>query len=281
MKRIRFFKMSACGNDFIILDNRKKLFAGNQVSEFVQRICQRRISLGADGVIFLDESQTADFCMRFYNADGGEVEMCGNGARCLARFAYLNEVCSNKMAFETKAGLVEADVIDHQVKLKMDYCLAPSPSLPLKVDGSERSVFFLIAGVPHVVCLLESSEDLETADVVGLGRKIRFHDYFQPEGTNANFVKVAGPRKIIIRTYERGVEDETLACGTGSIASSIICAYQGKVVSPVSVVTKSDCVLKVYFQKTEKGFEEIYFQGEARVIATGNLWPEELSLDFE
>lgn len=279
MRRIRFFKLSACGNDFVILDNRQKTLDDNEASEFVRKVCQRRISLGADGVIFLGESQTADFAMRFFNADGGEVEMCGNGARCLARFACLNGICSNQMTFETKAGLVKAEVIDHQVKLKMDYHLVPSPSFLLAVNGFAKLVFFLTAGVPHVIYLLENREDLEKVDVVGLGRKIRFHDHFQPEGTNANFVKVADPHKIIIRTYERGVEDETLACGTGSIASSIICAYQDKVISPVSVVTRSGCVLKVYYERKGKGFGEIYLQGEARVIAEGNLWPEELSLE--
>ena len=172
--------------------------------------------------------------------------MCGNGARCLARFACLNGVCPERMTFETKAGLIEAEVTGSQVKLKMDYRLTPSPQFPLMVNGEAKQVFFLKAGVPHAVYLVE---DVEQADVIGIGRATRYHAHFQPHGTNANFVQVTGPQEIAIRTYERGVEDETLACGTGSIASTVICASLGKVVSPVSVVTRSGCVLKVYYEE--------------------------------
>ena len=277
MKTIRFFKMSACGNDFILIDNRQNQIDDNRASDFVHRACQRRIALGADGVIFLRNSQVADFGMVFFNADGREVEMCGNGARCLARFACLNGVCSERMTFETKAGLIEAEVSGPQVKLKMDYCLTPSPQFPLLVNGDTKQVFFLKAGVPHAVYLVE---DVEQADVIGIGRATRYHDHFQPQGTNANFVQITGPQEIAIRTYERGVEDETLACGTGSIASSIVCASLGRVTSPVSVVTRSGCILKVYYGERANGeFDDIYLQGEARVVAEGNLWLEELSIE--
>ncbi|MEW5801335.1 MAG: diaminopimelate epimerase [bacterium] len=278
MKTVRFFKMSACGNDFILIDNRRNLVDESQAFDFVQKVCRRRIALGADGVIFLRSSQVADFGMGFFNADGGEVEMCGNGARCLARFAFLNGVCPERMSFETKAGLIEAEVTGQQVKLKMDYRLSPLPQFPLLVNGEEKQVFFLKAGVPHAVYLVE---DVEQADVIGVGRATRYHEHFQPDGTNANFVQVTGPQKIAIRTYERGVEDETLACGTGSIASCIICASLGRVVSPVSVVTRSGCVLKIYYEKEANGFGGIYLQGEARVVAEGNAWLEELSIGKE
>ena len=327
-KTVRFFKMSGCGNDFILIDNRQNLIDDDRASDFVQKVCQRRIALGADGVIFLRNSHDirpggapgrADFSMGFFNADGGEVEMCGNGARCLARFAYLNGVCPQRMTFETKAGLIEAEVTGSQVKLKMDYRLIPSPQFPLMVNGEQRQVFFLKAGVPHAVYLVE---DVEQADVIEAGRATRYHEYFQPQGTNANFVQVTGPQEIAVRTYERGVEDETLACGTGCIASSIVCASLGRVVSPVSVVTRSGCVLKVYYERKKSGvgsqepgareggkagagerkesgvrsqepgiktqnmecnsaaeFSDIYLQGEARVVAEGNLWLEELSIE--
>lgn len=274
MDRIRFYKMSACGNDFVLVDNRKRVVPDYQLSEFVQKVCQRRIALGADGVIFLVESSLADFRMQFFNADGQEVEMCGNGARCLARFAYLIGVCPNQMTFETRAGLVEADVIYHQVKLKVDYAITSPPAISINIDGVERSAYFLTAGVPHVVYLVE---DIDQVDVVGLGQKTRYHEQFKPKGTNANFVALQGPQKIAVRTYERGVEDETLACGTGSIASSIVCAFLGKVVSPVSVITRSGCVLKVYFESGEV-FRDIYLQGEARVVAEGLIWLEELNI---
>ncbi|MCL6584044.1 MAG: diaminopimelate epimerase [bacterium] len=276
-KRLPFFKMSACGNDFILIDNRQNLLDKAKASEFVQQVCRRRIAVGADGVIFLRQSQVADFGMVFFNADGREVEMCGNGARCLARFAYLNDVCTSRMTFETQAGLIEAEVDGQKVKLKMDYLLSPKPPFPLMVNGKEREVFFLKVGVPHAVYLVE---DLEQVDVIGLGRATRYHPHFQPQGTNANFVQVLGPHKIAARTYERGVEDETLACGTGSVASSIICAHLGLVVSPVSVVTRSGCVLKVYYKEKSAGeFGDIYLQGEARVVAEGNLWLDELRIE--
>jgi diaminopimelate epimerase len=282
MKTVQFFKMSACGNDFILIDNRQNTIDDDQASDFVQKACQRRIALGADGVIFLrnshdTQSGVADFSMGFFNADGREVEMCGNGARCLARFAFLNGVCPERMTFETKAGLIEAEVTGSQVKLKMDYRLTPSPQFPLMVNGEENHVFFLKAGVPHAVYLVD---DVEQADVIGVGRATRYHAHFQPQGTNANFVQVTGPQQIAIRTYERGVEDETLACGTGSIASTVICASLGKVVSPVSVVTRSGCILKVYYgERAGSEFDDIYLQGEARVVAEGNLWLDELSIE--
>ncbi len=274
-KKVSFFKMSACGNDFVVIDNRQNTIEANQCSKFVQKVCQRRISLGADGVIFLHESNKADFQMRFFNADGQEVEMCGNGARCLARFAYLNRISSHKMIFKTRAGLIEAEVMDHQVKLKMDYRLTPSAPFSLDLNGAKETLSFLTAGVPHVVLMVE---DLERVNVVTRGREIRFHPHFQPNGTNANFASIENPHRINLRTYERGVEDETLACGTGAIATSIICAHQGKVASPVLVKTRSGCNLKIYFEKREDTFENIFLQGEARVVAEGCLWEKELSI---
>lgn len=279
MKRIPFWKMSGSGNDFILIDNRRGLLQGMDLRQFVARVCRRRISVGADGVILIEEPSRGaparpaggDFRWRYFNADGGEVEMCGNGSRCAARFAFLQGIAQETMTFETLAGLVRAEVREGRVKVRL-----PDPEdlrldLRVPIDGKEYPAAFLNTGVPHVVYFVE---DLEGTDVLGLGRKTRYHDLFAPAGANANFVRVLGPRRLAIRTYERGVEDETLACGTGAIAAACIAAAWGKVAPPVDLLTRSGLILTVYFQQAGEQFHDIFLEGDAQVIYSGEIWEE-------
>ena len=267
MTRIPFVKMSGAGNDFVVIDNRD-LILPHEVTSFLRKICQRRVSIGADGVLLVEESDLADFKMCYFNSDGKEVETCGNGARCVSRFAYLNGIASDKMCFETKAGVYQSEVIKSNVRVHLGNPTQVRLNFPLQLSDGTHNVSFANTGVPHVVFL---AEELEGIDVTYLGNQIRYHRDFEPSGTNANFVRVKSNREIDIRTYERGVEDETLACGTGSVAGVIILAINGMVSSPVRVNTLSGFVLTVYFGLVDGEVQNICLEGDARVICEGQI----------
>ncbi len=273
METVEFSKMSGSGNDFIVIDNRNTAVSEASSVDFVRRVCRRRLSVGADGVIFLEPSETVDFRWRFYNADGSLAEMCGNGARCAARFAYLNRIAGKQLAFETLAGTISAQVIDRRVRLKMT---APSPlKCDLSVVLAEKTyaVCHVDTGVPHAVLLVD---DVNQADVIGIGRKIRYHDAFAPGGTNVNFVALNSDGTLAIRTYERGVEDETLACGTGAVAAALVAAVKAGRTSPVQVRPRGGGTLNVHFAREGESFTSVYLEGDARVVYTGRLAPEAL-----
>ena len=268
---IEFFKMSGSGNDFILIDNRKMDFRVGNVVDFVRKVCERRVSVGADGLIVIEPSDRADFRWRFFNADGSEVDMCGNGGRCAARFALIKGIAGERMSFMTGAGLIDAEVRDDVVKLRLTDPRDLKVDYTIPLNGQAFPVNSLNTGVPHVVSF---TRNLEQFDVFNTGRSIRYHEVFQPAGTNANFVQVINRQRIKVRTYERGVEDETLACGTGATASALLCAWKGLVDEPVSVLVKSGETLKIYFKKTDRGFEKVYLEGDARVVYEGVLWDE-------
>ncbi|MBI5167126.1 MAG: diaminopimelate epimerase [candidate division NC10 bacterium] len=270
MKKIPFYKMSGSGNDFLVIDNRKGVMPKG-ASRFVPQVCRRRVSAGADGVLLVEPSRKANFRMLYYNADGSEAEMCGNGARCIARFAFLQGIAPARMVFETKAGLVRAEVKGERVKVQMGDPHSLSLNMKILVQGSRFTVHSINTGVPHAVLFYE---DLEKVPVKELGPKIRFHQAFQPAGTNVDFIRIKGPGDIEIRTYERGVEDETLACGTGCVAAAIVAAALGEVRSPVALQTRGGETLSVYFDKKGKGFTSVFLEGGARVVYEGELWEE-------
>ncbi len=253
--KIPFTKMSGSGNDFILIDHRDHFLEEDRLKDFIRKVCQRRISVGADGLILIERSQKADFKWRFYNADGSEAEMCGNGGRCVARFAHLKGIAGPSLSFETLAGTISAQVNGQRVKLQLTKPHGLKLDQKIPVEGEERIVSVINTGVPHAVLFVE---DLEGTDVVRMGRAIRRHANFTPAGTNANFVRLEGPSRLSIRTYERGVEDETLACGTGVVAAALVAAFKGFVKSPVSVRTRGGEILTVHFEigngRGEEGF---------------------------
>ncbi len=279
--RIPFVKMTGSGNDFILVDNRKGLVDTNNCRELVQLSCRRKLSAGADGFIFIENDPEVDFRWRFFNADGSEAEMCGNGSRCAARFAHLwGIVPKARMSFRTLAGIIRAEVMGERVKVRMTAPHGLENDLCVEAGDRSYCVHFINTGVPHVVMLEESSASLENADVFHLGRTLRYHSRFQPAGTNVNFATVSDPHHMAIRTYERGVEDETLACGTGSIASALIAASRHLVDSPVEVLTRSGETLTIHFEMppaTDPGaFTEVYMEGDAKVVYEAVLWDETL-----
>ncbi len=270
MDKIPFMKLSGAGNDFVIINNLNHTIdsTDSEFMTFVTKICQRRMSVGADGILLLEPTEDADFRMRYYNADGGEVETCGNGARCISKFAYLNGIVPEKMQFLTNAGIYEAEIVGDNVKVLMSDPTDIRINVQLQLDDGVHSVGYVNSGVPHVVFYVE---DLDATDVFDLGQQTRYHNDFKPAGTNANFITIHSEELIEIRTYERGVENETLACGTGSIASAIVSATLGKVDSPVSVKTASGVVLKIHFDLKENEAKNVYLEGDARVIFAGEL----------
>jgi len=271
MKKISFYKMSGSGNDFIIIDNRNTIVEEENLIDFIAKVCRRKMSVGADGVILVENSDTVDFKWRFYNSDGSAADMCGNGARCVSRFASLNNIAGTEMSFETEAGIVSAQVIDERVKIKTTQPEDLTLDYFIELESGPISLCSVNTGVPHVTVEVE---DIRGVDVESLGREIRFHDWFSPTGTNVNFIHPRKDRTIEIRTYERGVEDETLACGTGAVAAAIVMAKKFRIPSPVNVMPKSGGTLLVYYQEKAGGFYDIYLEGDARIIYKGELWEE-------
>jgi diaminopimelate epimerase len=263
---LEFWKMSGAGNDFIVIDNRDYKLPEAGREPLFQQWCRRGISVGADGVLLVEPSSVADFRMRYYNADGREAETCGNGSRCIARFAHLRGIAPAKMHFETMAGIYEAQVRGETVAVRLSDAHQMRLSLGVSGDAYTGPVHFINTGVPHVVLFWD---DLDNAPVEPLGRWLRYHEMFAPAGTNANFIKVTSEKSLSIRTYERGVEAETLACGTGSIASAIVATHLGKVSPPVGVLTRSGDVLTIDFEPTPDGAKNVLLEGPARVVFRG------------
>jgi len=271
---IPFWKMSGSGNDFIMIDYRKPTPSQDEMRMFVSKVCRRGLSVGADGVILIRTSSVADYGWCYYNADGGEVEMCANGSRCAARFAFENGIAPAKHRFETLAGIVEAEVLPGsvgRVRVRL-----PDPSglrlnIPIPINGEQHVGHLVNTGVPHVVYFVD---DLEKVDVVGIGRKTRYHSLFTPKGTNANFVTVINPHQMMIRTYERGVENETLACGTGAIAAALIATALEKLEPPVHLRTRGGVMLIVDFKREGSDFKDTTLEGDARIIYKGEILKE-------
>lgn len=273
MGRVTFTKVVGSGNDFVILDNRQGRLNKDigDFSDFAKEVCVRRNSIGADGLLVLEDSDKADFRMRIINPDGSEVTMCGNGARCSALYAYKNDWCSARLKMETGAGILEAEIVGDNVKLKMTNPHSIRLDNDIGLGSTIFKIHFIDTGVPHAVHFLDDEKDIDEYPVREIGRKIRYHKTFQPDGTNANFVKVISEDRIKLRTYERGVEDETLACGTGAVASAIISHLVNGTMAPVSVLTKSGDALNIYFKSAKKIFFDVYLEGPAKIVYEGGI----------
>jgi len=264
---LRFTKMNGAGNDFVMIDNR----AGDvQLSpEQIVRICDRHRGVGADGILLLEKgSNGADFRMRYYNRDGGEAEMCGNGARCFARFANRVANAPKKISFQTPAGLIRGELHGELVTLHMSEPKDLRLDFKLEANGQKERVHFINSGVPHVVVPVSKVEDV---DVRKRGEALRRHEKFSPAGANVNFIEKRGPHKILVRTFERGVEDETLACGTGVVASALVFAATEKVHGPITVTVRSGSGLSVNFKGAGDRFTNVTLTGPAEFAFEGMI----------
>ncbi|HIC97653.1 MAG TPA: diaminopimelate epimerase [Aquificaceae bacterium] len=271
---MEFVKLQGTGNDFVVMDNRDGRVdeliksIGMSVEEFVSKVCEAHRGVGADGLILIEKALEGgnDFRWRFFNSDGSQAEMCGNGSRCAVRFCYELGIVDEEVRFETKVGVIKAWVLEggRRVKVRLTPPTDPVPEV-VSVEGKEFYGMFINTGVPHFVVPVEDIEDI---DVIKLGRAIRFHEKFQPKGTNVNFIKVH--RSCIrVRTYERGVESETLACGTGATASAIVAYVKGLVKNvSVDVLTKSGELLRIDF---DENLKEVFLEGPVKKVFEGNL----------
>ncbi|MEI6175544.1 MAG: diaminopimelate epimerase [Verrucomicrobiota bacterium] len=269
---LHFYKMNGAGNDFIVIDNRN---LSHQLDpQTIEELCDRHRGIGADGLLAVEPAENgADYKFRYYNADGGEAEMCGNGARCFGRFtAHLGDEVAECVSFETMAGTLTAEMIDDQVRIAMskpkDLKLETSTTVP----GLDATLHFLNTGVPHAVAFISNRDDFENLDVFTHGRAIRRHEAFAPAGTNANFATVLTPGHIAIRTYERGVEDETLACGTGMVACALIHHLLTGAPSPVKVDVAGGDTLEIGFEKSgDSSFKNVTLTGPADFVFEGEI----------
>ena len=273
-KGVPFFKMQGCGNDFVIIDNRAQRVPASAMEEWARRVCRKSFGVGADGLIFLDDAPQGsgfDYIWHFYNADGSRAEMCGNGSRCAARLANMLGMAGPEHVLGTDAGGIAAKVLpDGQVRVRLTKPHGLRTAIALNVDGQSLTAHFVNTGVPHTVVFFD---DVSTVDVKALGRAIRFHPEFAPAGTNANFVSVTGLGSLNLRTYERGVEDETYACGTGACASAAVAHALGLTGPDVEVTTSGGEVLGVSLASGD-----IFLRGGAEVTFAGDLYPDALHL---
>jgi len=264
---LRFTKMNGAGNDFILIDNRMGDVRLDRSQ--IAQLCDRHRGIGADGILLLEKpGNRADFRMRYFNADGGEAEMCGNGARCFARFANKVAAAKEKISFETQAGLISAELKGDSVTLGMTEPTDLRLHLELGIAGENKTVHFINSGVPHVVIPVVNIEDV---DVRHEGAAVRYHKIFSPSGTNVNFMEKRGAKKIAIRTYERGVEDETLACGTGIVASALIFGATEGCHGPITVLPRGGDELQVGFETVAGRFCNVTLTGPAQFVFEGTI----------
>lgn len=266
---IRFTKAVAAGNDFVIIDNKDGGIdpAAIDYPKMALDICRRKLSVGADGLLVLESSRNADFKMRVINPDGSEVDMCGNGARCSALYAA-SSGWGNELTLETGAGILSAKVDEENIKLKMSDPKDIDLEIKLGIGSNMMIVHRINTGVPHVIHLVD---DIEKYKVVETGRKVREHTLFAPDGTNVDFIGKVVNNCASVRTYERGVEDETLACGTGAVASAIVLGLLGFAESPVSIRTQSGDVLSIYFNISGDKVTDVYLRGSAYIVCVGEI----------
>jgi diaminopimelate epimerase len=268
-----FSKMSGAGNDFVVIDNR-----ANHISQpalLARQICTRRASVGGDGLILVEESERASIRMVYFNADGSRADFCANGTRCAARFAFLEKIAGPEMTLETDAGLIVAMVRGTLVTLDLPQPRDLIADRPLALSQEVVRGASITIGVPHYV--LPVAGELWSIDIATSGAALRNHRELQPAGANINFIKVRDRHSLEIRTYERGVEGETLSCGSGVVAAVSVSALAGRVESPVRVLTRSGTELEVGFVLTDGLLSGVTLTGDARLVFRAEVGPETIS----
>ena len=262
MRKIKFTKMVASGNDFVVTEAKGQ--KTKSFNDLARRICDRKYGVGADGMLLLGKAGPEVIRMRIFNSDGSEAEMCGNGSRCASLWAKVKA-----LKIKTKAGVIEAIVRKDNVKIKLTDPKGLRLDVPLKLNNRSLKANFINTGVPHAVIFVAGVDKINVQDI---GRSIRYHNKFSPAGTNVDFIEVLSKDAIKIRTYERGVEDETLACGTGSVAAALIFALKANASHKIYVHTQSGEVLKVYFKKDDSNFSDVWLEGKAQAVYKGEYY---------
>jgi len=265
---LEFVKMNGAGNDFILIDNRDRKIG--LTPEQVVRLCHRQRGIGADGLFLLvpNTSGKADWSWEFYNSDGSTADMCGNGARCFARFVQSIAGAKEQTSFETGAGVITANFSGARVTVNLTKPKDLHLNETVPAAGAKLTVHSLSTGVPHAVLFVP---DADLAMVQQLGAEIRYHEHFKPKGTNVNFVQALGPNHIRVRTYERGVEGETLACGTGVTAAALVAARVHQFRAPVKVQVQGGDTLEVSWTEAGGEFDNVKLTGPADFVFRGTI----------
>jgi diaminopimelate epimerase len=264
---LKFTKMNGAGNDFVVVDNRDESLALGR--DQISFLCDRHRGVGADGLLVVEPAGNgADFRMRYYNADGGEAEMCANGARCFARYTSRLVGKADIVSFETPAGLIRAECVGENIRLAMSQPHSLALDCAVQLPSGPLTVHSINTGVPHAVVFVD---DAEKVDIRALGSALRYHPDFAPKGANANFLQPTGPSTAIIRTYERGVEDETLACGTGVVASALILHQKLGATSPVNLRVRGGDTLTVSFAYDDGQYSGVTLTGPADFVFEGQI----------
>ncbi len=274
-----FTKMQGAGNDFIIINNMELKLPVEKLSAIAKKLCQRKISIGADGFMAIDfPDGDADFKMRFYNQDGSIGEMCGNGARCISRYAYVNKIAGKKMKFETGAGIVSAEVLEGRlVKVQLNNPQVIRLNNDIEIDGKRYECSYIELGnpgLPHAVVRydLQRANDDEITEI---GRKIRFYEGF-PKGANVNFFEVINDTAAIVKTYERGVEGITLACGTGSASTAAALVLKGYLKGNKVKIIVPGGELFIEIEQLNDRIEKLYLIGDTNIVAEGKVTDEDM-----
>ncbi|HVN49005.1 MAG TPA: diaminopimelate epimerase [Bacteroidota bacterium] len=272
--KIEFYKMSGAGNDFVVIDNRTGKIK-NKVA-LAKKLCERRFGIGADGLMLIEKAKDADYTMSYFNADGSYGGMCGNGGRCISYLAYKLGVAGKQQRFIANNRIYTSKILKDNVELTMLDPWDVSLNERLTIHEKVYPYHFINTGAPHVVIdvdeMVTKFHQIENIPVEIFGTQIRFHPNFAPEGTNVNFIKRESASKIFVRTYERGVEEETYACGTGSVASALVASTLWNIESPITVIPKSGKKLIVKFKKTsDTEFSNIHLIGPATITFYGSI----------
>ena len=276
---MNFFKMQGAGNDFIIINNMELRIPTDRLSSIAKKLCQRKVSIGADGLMAVDFSDgKADFKMRFYNRDGSIGEMCGNGARCISRYAYVNKIAGKKMTFETGAGIVSSEVLDgRMVKVLLNNPEIININNDIEIDNVKYECSYVELGnpgLPHAVVKYDL-QHAESSEIFDIGMEIRYYKGF-PKGANVNFFQVVNDSTAVVKTYERGVEDITLACGTGSASTAAVLIIKGYLKGGRVKIINPGGELFVEVEQRNNKIEKLYLIGDTNIVAAGEVLDEDL-----
>ncbi len=274
MTQLDFIKMTGAGNDFVIVDNITQLYHLTWAG-ITPGICDRKYGIGADGLIVIEPSRDADFRMLYYNADGSYGGMCGNGGRCAAAY-IMSRRGTQRVRFEALDYIYQAEKSDCLIRLKMKDPKGFKPDVNVEYKGDVLPVAFIDTGAPHAIVFTDRigesiRKEIDEAGILSAGRTIRSAPQFAPDGTNTDFLMINRDKTVSMRTYERGVEDETLACGTGAVASAVVASLQHGLKPPVTIVTRSREHLIVDFRITGDTVTDVSLTGPAVEVFSGKI----------
>ena len=277
---MKFWKMNGAGNDFIVLNNLEEKLPVESIPQIAKTLCERHLSIGADGFMVVDApTQGGDYKMLFFNSDGSMGEMCGNGARCICRYGYEIGLAGETQTVETTAGIVTGQRIDQRLyRIRLNDPTTIKLDAPVEVDGKEYPCAYVELGnpgIPHAVVPYSGLKDADTNELRELGRKIRWHKDF-PKGANVNFYEIVGEDLVYERTFERGVEDFTYACGTGTGSVVTVLTLQGKVSGHDVKVDMAGGQLIIDVVRDGQQVQDLYLAGPTNIVAKGEVTDEDL-----